>query len=117
MGDAGKRGQHHPDTDGKEHELPAHGETQTGKEGRAGSESRVEAASALQRGGLEVHNHGQRQRVCGARMDNQETERTCVFYRFLLCVAERGHRERQQAGTPIYPERDGHQHRHRRENC
>ena len=62
----GQGQQRHPDADGKEHELPAHGETQTGKEGRAGGESRVEAASTLQRGGLEVHNHGQRQRVCGA---------------------------------------------------
>ena len=45
------------------------------------------------------------------------TERSTNFLRFLLRVAERSHRKRQQAGTPIYSERDGHQHRHRMENC
>ena len=34
----------HPDVDGKEYELPAHGETQTRKESEAGSKSHVEAA-------------------------------------------------------------------------
>ena len=88
-----------------------------GKKAGPGGESRVEAAPALQRGGIEVHNHGQRQRVRRARMDNQETERTCVFCRFLLRVAEGGHRKRQQAGTAIYTKGDGHQHRYRRGNC
>lgn len=66
--------------------------------------------------GGEVHNNGQRQRVLRTRMDNQEIERTCVFCRLLLRMAERSHRKRQQVDTTIHSKRDGHQHRYRAEN-
>lgn len=49
-------------------------------------------------------------------MDNQEAQRARVFCRFLLRMAERSHRKRQQADTAIYPERNGHQYGYRRKN-
>ena len=85
----------------EEQELPYNGETAVCQESGEGGGDCHQAAVALQEE-CPFYNYGQRGGVLPAPEDSRGAEDHGLFRRQLRLLAERGHRERQQADTAIH---------------